>query len=86
MIPTFRNIQSPHDMDFVGGYMAFTACHRSNQNAQGMPDQIGGDYKDALSEAGPWTCIYTYREKRPKETNYVALSMDKKDELEFHCL
>jgi len=80
MIPNFRNIYS-NDMDFVGGYMAFTACNRSNQNAQGIQDQIGGAYKDALTEAGPWGMyMYIQGETIPKETNYVALSKDKKDE------
>ena len=80
MVPNFRNIHS-HDMDFVGGYMAFMACYRSNQNAQDMPEQIGGAYKDALTEAGPWGMyMYMQGETIPKETNYVALSKDKKDE------
>jgi len=80
MIPNFRNIYS-NDMDFVGGYMAFTACNRSNQNAQGIQDQIGGAYKEALTEAGPWGMyMYIQGETIPKETNYVALSKDKKDE------
>ena len=80
MVPNFRNIHS-NDMDFVGGYMAFTACNRSNQNAQDMPEQIGGAYKDALTEAGPWGMyMYMQGETIPKETNYVALSKDKKDE------
>jgi choline dehydrogenase-like flavoprotein len=79
MIPNFRNIHS-NDMDFVGGYMAFTACSRSNQNAQGISDQIGGTYKDALTEAGPWRMyMYMQGETIPKETNHVALSKDKKD-------
>jgi choline dehydrogenase-like flavoprotein len=80
MVPNFRNIHT-NDMDFVGGYMAFSACGRSNENANDAPEQIGGGYKDALSEAGGWWMyMYMQGETVPKETNYVALSDDKKDE------
>ena len=80
MVPNFRNIYK-NDMDFVGGYMAFTACYRTNENAGSVAEQIGGIYKDALTEAGPWGMyMYMQGETIPKETNYVALSKDKKDE------
>ncbi len=80
MVPNFRNIHS-NDMDFVGSYMAFSACYRSNENAKGLTDQIGGDFKNAMTEAGPWRMyMYMQGETVPKETNHVALSKDKKDE------
>ncbi len=80
MVPNFRNIHK-NDMDFVGGYMAFSGCYRVNENAQGMPEQIGGAYKDAMTEAGPWGMyMYMQGETVPKETNYVALSKTKKDD------
>jgi choline dehydrogenase-like flavoprotein len=86
MVPNFRNIHT-NDMDFVGGYMAFTACYRTNQNAQNVTEQIGGMYKDALTEAGPWGMyMYMQGETIPKETNHVALSKDKKDEWEIPLL
>ncbi|HVZ96519.1 MAG TPA: GMC family oxidoreductase [Chitinophagaceae bacterium] len=80
MVPNFRNIYK-HDMDFVGGYMAFSACYRSNDNSDTVAEKIGGAFKDAMSEAGGWG-IYMYMqgETVPKETNQVALSKDKKDE------
>ena len=80
MVPNFRNLHK-NDMDFVGGYMAFSACYRSNENAGNIKEQIGGDYKDALCEAGPWGMyMYMQGETVPKESNHVALSKDKKDE------
>ena len=80
MVPNFRNIYK-HDMDFVGGYMAFSACNRSNDNSDTVAEKIGGAFKDAMSEAGGWS-IYMYMqgETVPKKTNHVALSKDKKDE------
>ncbi len=57
----------------------FPACYRANENGQDMTDQIGGAYKDALAEAGPWGMyMYMQGETVPKETNYVALSKDEK--------
>ena len=82
MIPNFRNIHK-HEMDFVGGYMAFSSCFRNTgiaDTASSFP-QIGADYKEAMSEAGGWGMhIYMQGETVPKLENHVALSSDKKDQ------
>jgi choline dehydrogenase-like flavoprotein len=82
MIPNFRNIRK-HEMDFVGGYMAFSSCyrHRGINETQSSLPQIGADYKDAMSEAGAWgMTIYMQGETVPKKENQVTLSSDKKDQ------
>ena len=39
-------------MDFVGGYMAFMGCTAKSRR---IPEnQVGAEYKDAISEAGNW--------------------------------
>jgi choline dehydrogenase-like flavoprotein len=58
--------------------------HGSGQQASGQPasgtDSIGGDFKDALAEAGGWTVHMSMQgETIPKESNHVYLSKDKKD-------
>jgi choline dehydrogenase-like flavoprotein len=79
MMNNFRNFKK-HDMDFVGGYMAFMGCYRTRGASTDGPE-IGSDYKKALSEAGDWGCyMYMQGETIPKESNRVYLSRDKKDE------
>jgi len=78
MMNNFRNFKK-HDMDFVGGYMAFMGCYRTRGASTDGPE-IGADYKKALSEAGDWGCyMYMQGETIPKESNRVYLSKDKKD-------
>jgi choline dehydrogenase-like flavoprotein len=78
MMNNFRNFKK-HDMDFVGGYMAFMGCYRTRGASTDGPE-IGADYKKALSEAGDWGCyMYMQGETVPKESNQVYLSKDKKD-------
>jgi choline dehydrogenase-like flavoprotein len=80
MMANFRNLKK-HDMDFVGGYMAFMGAGRGPANGQGLPAQIGGAYKQALSEPGGWNMyIYMQGETVPKETNTVSLSTTEKDQ------
>ncbi|HEY9001747.1 MAG TPA: GMC family oxidoreductase [Mucilaginibacter sp.] len=75
MIPNFRNIQK-QEMDFQRGYMMFYGADRPRVNAEG----IGGAFKDALGEPGPWRVSMSIQgETIPKETNHVRLSKDKKD-------
>ncbi|MBS1521774.1 MAG: GMC family oxidoreductase [Bacteroidetes bacterium] len=75
MIPNFRNLQK-QEMDFQRGYMMFYGADRPRANAEG----IGGAFKDALGEPGPWRVSMSIQgETIPKETNHVRLSKDKKD-------
>jgi choline dehydrogenase-like flavoprotein len=79
MMNNFRNFKK-HDMDFVGGYMAFMGCYRTRGASMEGPE-IGADYKKAMSEAGDWGCyMYMQGETVPLESNMVYLSRDKKDQ------
>jgi choline dehydrogenase-like flavoprotein len=80
MMANFRNIKK-NDVDFVGGYMAFTACYREHGQRDLETAQIGADYKQAMTEAGNWGMyMYMQGETIPKKENHVALSADKKDQ------
>ncbi len=80
MMANFRNLKK-QDTDFVGGYMAFMGAYRERGAGNEMEHQIGAEYKDAMSEAGNWGMyMYMQGETVPKETNYVTLSRDKKDQ------
>jgi len=46
-----------------------------------MTETIGGNYKDAMGEPGPWgVYMYLQGETIAKESNHVRLSEDKKDQ------
>lgn len=80
IIPNFRNIHK-QDTDFLGGYVIFSGAYRESTSDKGLDSTIGGVYKDALSEPGPWGAyMYVQGETIPKETNHVRLSKDKKDQ------
>jgi len=79
MMPNFRNL-GRNDMDFVGGYMAFSGAYR-NRGIEPAGAGIGADYKENMSEPGKWGMyMYMQGETVPKESNHVALSKDKKDQ------
>ena len=80
MMANFRNLKK-HEMDFVGGYMAFIDVNRNAGDGHELQEQIGGTYKQALSEPGGWTLyMYMQGETVPKETNTVSLSTTEKDQ------
>ncbi len=75
MMPNFRNVHR-QETDFLRGYMVFFGAGRGRAWADG----IGGNVKDALSEAGNWfVSIMMQGETIPKESNTVRLSKDQKD-------
>jgi choline dehydrogenase-like flavoprotein len=80
MLPNFRNVYK-HDMDFMRGYMMHFSAGRGNSNVKQGDEEIGGVYKDTLTEAGGWGVFMMMQgETIPKEQNHVRLSTDKKDE------
>ena len=80
IIPNFRNIHK-QDTDFLGGYVIFSGAYRESTSDKGLDSTIGGAYKDALCEPGPWGAyMYVQGETIPKETNHVRLSKDKRDQ------
>jgi choline dehydrogenase-like flavoprotein len=79
IIANYRNLHK-QDTDYVGGFTTFSGAYRSSPNEDRMNETIGGNYKDALSEPGPWgVYMYLQGETVPKESNHVRLSPDKKD-------
>ena len=75
MMPNFRNVYK-QEMDFLRGYMVHFSASRGRAWAEG----IGGEYKDALTEAGDWGVFMMMQgETIPKESNRVYLSRDLKD-------
>jgi len=77
MIANYRNL-GKQDTDFIGGYLTFCGAYRGGANPQG--DQIGADYKEALTEPGGWRVfMYMQGEVVPREANHVRLHPDLKD-------
>lgn len=75
MMPNFRNVYK-QETDFLRGYMVFFGADRG----RGYSDEIGAGFKEALSEAGPWSVSMMMQgETIPKAANRVTLSRDKKD-------
>jgi choline dehydrogenase-like flavoprotein len=80
MMANFRNLKK-QDTDFVGGYMAFMGAYRQRGAGEKLENQVGAEFKDAMGEAGNWGMyMYMQGETVPKETNYLALSKEKKDQ------
>lgn len=80
MMPNFRNVYK-QDTDFLRGYMVHYGASRGRANGQEAGDQIGGAYKEAISEAGGWyVSMMMQGETIPKKTNHVRLSKDQKDD------
>jgi len=79
MMPNFRNVHK-QEMDFMRGYMVHFSAGRGNSNAN-TPTEIGGAYKDSMTEAGSWYVFMMMQgETIPKVTNHVRLSKDKTDQ------
>ncbi|HEX4372534.1 MAG TPA: GMC family oxidoreductase [Puia sp.] len=80
MMPNFRNVRK-QEMDFLRGYMVHYSAGRGNADVKDGDEQLGGKFKDAITEAGDWGVFAMMQgETVPKETNHVRLSEDKKDE------
>lgn len=77
IIPNFRNVKR-QEMDFLRGYASFFGAYRGRGGSSEM--QVGGDFKDSLSEVGGWGIgMMMQGETIPKEENHVRLSPDLKD-------
>lgn len=80
IIANYRNLKQQH-MDYVGGFTTFMGAYRGGADEEQLAETIGGKYKDALSEPGPWvTYMYMQGETVPKEKNHVRLSPTEKDQ------
>jgi len=80
ILANYRNLHK-HETDYFGGFTTFMGAYRPNKPDEVNGNQIGGAYKDALTEPGGWHLyMYMQGETVPKATNYVRLSKDQKDQ------
>ena len=79
MMPNFRNVYK-QETDFLRGYMTFYGVGRGTAYPKEGEANIGGAFKDTISEAGDWyISMMMQGETIPKASNHVRLSPDKKD-------
>lgn len=79
MMPNFRNVKK-QETDFLRGYMVHFSAYRQPGKGNNESIQIGKNFKDAMSEPGPWNIYMMMQgETIPKEKNHVRLSADQKD-------
>ncbi|MFZ1527802.1 MAG: GMC family oxidoreductase [Ferruginibacter sp.] len=80
IIANFRNVEKK-DTDFHGGYVIYSGAGREKLSDFNAKAAFGADYKEALSQPGRWSVyMYMQGETIAKESNYVRLSADKKDQ------
>ena len=79
-IPRFRNLHK-HEMDFLRGYaITFSAGRRSIQDISGFGEGLKNNLMSAPG-LGPWyVSSQMMGETIPKESNYVSLDANKKDD------
>ncbi len=76
-IPRFRNVKEKHP-GFLRGYHYGGGAYRPRQQSN-LP--IGGDFKDAMTEPGPWQInLWAFGECLPYTDNRITLNHDKKDQ------
>jgi choline dehydrogenase-like flavoprotein len=79
MMPNFRNVYK-QETDFLRGYMTFYGVGRGTSYPKDTDPQIGGAYKESMTEAGDWyISMMMQGETIPKATNHVRLSPDQVD-------
>ena len=66
IIANYRNLHKI-DTDFVGGYTTYAGAHRDRNNGETSAQQIGADYKESMTEPGPWTCICIHARRNNSE-------------------
>jgi choline dehydrogenase-like flavoprotein len=78
-IPRFRNVGNDMQKDFIRGFAI--AAGGSRRTGAAGDASIGAEFKDQLSEAGPWDMWLTgMGECLPYAENSVTISKDKKDD------
>ncbi len=78
-IPRFRNLNG-EKRDYIRGFGYQGGASRSGWSREIAEMNIGGDFKDALTEPGDWTIGFTaFGETLPYHENLIKLDKDKKD-------
>jgi len=79
-LPRFRNFGKDKQESFIRGYAYSVSAGKSLGNTQGMDIPFGADFKEKLTELGPWhISMQGMGEHLPDVNNHVKLSKDKKD-------
>ena len=79
ILVNFRNLKI-QEKEFVGGYTTFMSASRPKKDSDDT-NGIGADYKDSVTEPSGWKLyMYSQGETIPKESNFISLSTNKKDE------
>lgn len=74
-LPRFRNIMNDERKDYIGGFSFSVGAHREIGNVQAGDKPLGADYKEKLTEVGPWRVNMTgMGECLPYRDNKVELS------------
>lgn len=85
-IPRFRNLFGDK-RDYIRGFGYQGGAGREGWSRQIAEMNIGGDYKDALAEPGPWTIgMGGFGEILPYHDNKVTLDKTKKDKWGLNVL
>jgi choline dehydrogenase-like flavoprotein len=85
-VPRFRNLFGDK-RDYIRGFGYQGGASREGWSRQIAEMNIGGDYKDALAEPGPWTMgIGGFGEILPYHENKVTLDKTKKDKWGLNVL
>lgn len=80
ILANYRNLHQ-QETDYKGGFTTFMGAYRHQHPTEKPIGEIGGDYKDSLTEPGGWQVyMYLQGETIPKESNHVRLSKDQKDQ------
>lgn len=80
ILANYRNL-GKIDTDYVGGFTTFMGAHRGRGKKNDEGATFGKEFKERMTEPGGWTVyMYMQGETIPKETNYVTLSKDNKDQ------
>lgn len=78
-VPRYRNVYDDK-RDYIRGFGYQGGASRTGWNREVAELSIGGDFKDALTEPGPWTMGITgFGEMLPYHENKITLNKDKKD-------
>jgi len=78
ILANYRNLHK-QDTDYLGGFTTFMGAYRSR--GKEAEQAFGKNLKHAISEPGTWHAyMYMQGETIPKETNFVTLSKDQKDQ------
>jgi len=80
ILANYRNLHK-QETDYKGGFTTFMGAYRNRGPKETGEGEIGGAYKDSLTEPGGWSAyMYLQGETIPKERNHVRLSTKQKDQ------